>query len=140
MSEDERYLDILAIFHYILGGITAFFSCFPLIHVAIGLAMMFGAFESTEGPPAAIGVVFAVFGGVVALCGWALAIAMIVAGRKLKARTSRIFCVVIAAIECLMMPLGTLLGIFTLIVLMKESVVQLFAVTDTAPYSTVGME
>ncbi|HLA84602.1 MAG TPA: hypothetical protein VJL29_07390 [Thermoguttaceae bacterium] len=31
MTEDEKYLDLLAIFHYVVGGLTGLFACFPLI-------------------------------------------------------------------------------------------------------------
>lgn len=52
---------------------------------------------------------------------------MIAAGRKLKRRTSRTFCLVVAGLECILMPFGTVLGVFTLIVLSKEPAKQLFA-------------
>ena len=29
MTEDEKHLDLLAIFHYIVGGLTGLFACFP---------------------------------------------------------------------------------------------------------------
>ena len=35
MTQDEQNIDLLGIFHYVLGGLTAFFSCFFLIYVAI---------------------------------------------------------------------------------------------------------
>jgi len=37
------------------------------------------------------------------------------------------FCFVVACIECLFMPFGTVLGAFTIIVLMRPSVKNLFA-------------
>jgi hypothetical protein len=65
-------------------------------------------------------------GSLFILGGWTLAILMIVAGRKLARRASRLFCLVVAGIECIFMPFGTILGIFTIIVLMKEPVKELF--------------
>ena len=35
ITEDEKNLDLLALFHYIVAGLTALFSCMFLIHVAI---------------------------------------------------------------------------------------------------------
>lgn len=61
------------------------------------------------------------------LCGWTLAGLVIAAGRKLQRRVSRTFCLVVAGVECVMMPLGTVLGVFTIVVLMKDSVQKLFA-------------
>ena len=55
------------------------------------------------------------------------AIALIITSRKLKTHRSRTLCLVIAGIECLICPVGTVLGIFTIMVLMKESVIHLFA-------------
>ena len=39
MTQDEEHLNLLGIFHYVLGGVTAMFSCIPFIHVGIGTAM-----------------------------------------------------------------------------------------------------
>jgi len=48
MTQDEQHLDLLSIFHYVVGSLTAFFSCFPLIHVIMGIFMLSGAFEGGE--------------------------------------------------------------------------------------------
>ena len=128
-NEDNKQLDLLSIFHYVLGGITFLFSCMPFIHVLMGVAMLCGKFgEGSKGsePPAFMGWMFVIMGAVFILLGWSLAGCMIVAGRKLKKRRSRMFCMVFAGIECIFMPLGTVLGIFTIIVLSKDSVKELF--------------
>ena len=126
MTADDQHLDLLAIFHYIVGALTALLSCFPLLHIALGLAMIFGSFGEPHPPPPFFGWIFVIVGGLFVLCGWALAVAMIVAGRKLHKRRSRTYCIVIGALECLLMPFGTVLGVFTIIMLMKESVTAKF--------------
>lgn len=73
-----------------------------------------------------LGVVFAVIGGIFALMGWVFAFLVFLAGRKLARHQSRTFCIVIAALCCMMVPLGTLLGVFTLVVLSRQSVQALF--------------
>jgi hypothetical protein len=73
-----------------------------------------------------LGIVLTVFGGVLALMGWIFAFLVFLAGRKLAAHRSRTFCIVIAALCCMMVPLGTLLGVFTLVVLSRQSVQALF--------------
>jgi hypothetical protein len=127
MNEDERYLSLLAIFHYIVGGLTALFACFPFIHVAVGLAMVFGKLDGKNPPPPCFGWFFVIVGGTVILCGWALAVAILVAGRKLQRRRSWMYCMVVGGLECMIMPFGTVLGVFTIIVLMKDAVKKLFA-------------
>jgi glucan phosphoethanolaminetransferase (alkaline phosphatase superfamily) len=57
---------------------------------------------------------------------WAISVFIIIAGVKLRKRRNRMFCMVIGAIECMFMPLGTVLGVFTLIVLNKESIKQTY--------------
>ena len=49
--------------------------------------------------------------------------------RRLKQRRSRILCMVVAGVCCLGVPYGTLLGIFTFVVLTRPSVVRLFQVS-----------
>ena len=46
------------------------------------------------------------------------------------------FCLVMGAVECVFMPFGTVLGIFTIIVLMRESVKPLF--TPNNPPQAAG--
>ncbi|HBA85354.1 MAG TPA: hypothetical protein DCZ95_14805 [Verrucomicrobia bacterium] len=127
MTENEKNLDLLAIFHYIVGGITALVACIPFIHVALGLAMLLGALDGKNPPPHWLGWIFVAGGGFFILCGWTMAAAIVLAGRKLSKRQSRIYCIVVAAFECMMMPFGTVLGVFTIIVLSKDSVKALFA-------------
>jgi len=132
MNQDEEHLNLLSIFHYVAGGMTALFSCFPLLYIAMGVGMLCGAFEGDNSPPPFWGWVLIVFGAVLILVGWMLSVVMIVAGRKLKRRTSRTFCMAAAGLECILMPFGTVLGVFTLVVLTKESVKELFAANNGA--------
>jgi hypothetical protein len=128
-SEDVKQVELLSMFHYILGGITALFSCLPFLHLFMGIAMVTGKFfNDGKGtpPPDFFGWFFIVAGAVGIVLGWSLAVCMLLAGRKLKRHQSRTFCTVVAAIECVFMPFGTILGVFTLMALNKDSVRALF--------------
>ena len=125
MNEDEKYLQLLSIFHYVVGGLAACFACIPIIHLSIGIAMLVGAIDDAPEFVGAFMVVIAMFA---ILVGWTLAVCIIVAGRYLAKRKRYMFCLVIAAISCVFMPFGTVLGVFTIIVLMRPSVKELFAV------------
>lgn len=48
-------------------------------------------------------------------------------GYFIRARKYRTFSIIVAAINCVQMPIGTALGIFTLIVLLNDSVRDLYA-------------
>jgi len=130
MTEDERNLDLLAIFHYIVGGLTALFSCFFLLHVAMGIAMLCGAFDGQDAPPKFVAWFFILFPAVFIVAGWTLAGFVIAAGRMLKRRVSRTFCLVVAGIECILMPFGTVLGVLTIVMLTKDSVKGMFTANN----------
>lgn len=134
-SEEAKQMDLLSIFHYVVGGIVALFSCMPFMHVAMGLAMVLGKFTENATPPspvpeAIVGWLFIIMGSIFILLGWACSLCIILAGKYLKRRTGRIFCMVVAGIECTFMPFGTVLGVFTLVALNKETIKEEFDSTQ----------
>lgn len=129
-NQDEKNLDLLSLFHYILGAITALFGCFPLLHLGAGIAMLAGVFDGPDAPPPFMGWFFVLLAGAFILFYWTLAVFIIISGRRLKQRRSHTFCLVIAGIMCINMPLGTVLGVFTIITLVKDSVKELFAASS----------
>ena len=129
MNDDLQHLRWLAIGHYICAAITAMFACFPLIYVILGLIFLFAPPPSNGGevfPARAFGLIFAVIGSAATLCGWAFAALIFVAGRSLAARKRHLFCIVIAAICCAFFPVGTALGVFTILVLSRPEVKAMF--------------
>jgi len=128
-SEDEKNLDLLAIFYYVFGGLTVLASCFGLLYVGLGIMFLMNphGFEGGgQPPPPELGYIFAGVGAVITIVLLAWAAALVYTGRYLNRRVNRTFCFVIAAICCLSVPLGTILGIFTIIVLQRDSVKALF--------------
>ncbi len=135
MNKDEEHLNLLATFHLVLGAIGALFACFPLLHVGMGVMMLvspetMGA--KNNDAPAFLGYLMIAMGVGFTLVGWACAICTMLSGRYLKRREKRMFSFVVAAILCVFAPFGTVLGVFTLLVLSRESVVRLYA-ERTAP-------
>jgi hypothetical protein len=127
-NEDEQYLKLLSIFHYVVGGIAGLFACFPIIHFVVGISLLISSFTqpSQEGFPAIIGLLFTLIAGAVILIGWAFAICIILAGRFISKRKNHMFCMVMAGVECVFTPFGTVLGAFTIITLIRPSVKELF--------------
>ena len=126
MNNDQNQLRLLSIFHYIVGGLSALFACIPFIHFFLGLAMTSGWLEETEPVADTVGILFMVFAGIFILIGWTFAVLLIFAGHYLAVNRHYMFCLVIAALSCLFFPFGTVLGVFTIIVLNRESVKKLF--------------
>jgi hypothetical protein len=129
MKQDEEHLRLLAIFHYVVAGLAALISLFPIFHLIIGIVMIVASDKFTgngQPPPAFIGWIFVVFASVFIAIGWTVAALILTAGRFLAKRKHYQFCFVMACIECLFMPFGTVLGVFTILVLSRESVKPLF--------------
>ncbi|HEY0662181.1 MAG TPA: hypothetical protein VGD21_12780 [Lysobacter sp.] len=120
--QDQQHLDLLGVFHYVVAALMALFSLFPLIHLVLGVAMVTGKLEPNDPGAAIVGWFFVVFAGAFILCGFTMAVLTALAGRYLRQRRRYTFCLVVAAIECLFMPFGTVLGVFTLIVLARNGV------------------
>jgi hypothetical protein len=131
MNQDEEHLKLLAIFHYVVAGLVAMVACFPLIHLALGLFLVLAPKAmlqpGQQPPPAFFGWILVVMAGLFILIGWTLAILILTAGRFLSKRKHHSFCFVIACIECMFIPFGTVLGVFTILVLSRESVKPMFA-------------
>jgi hypothetical protein len=125
VSPDDAHLRMLAIFHYVWGGLVALgFSVF-LIHVVLGIVMIVSPASMTsrgEPPPAAMGWLFVGIGSAAVLVGWALGGLSIYSGRCISRRRHHTFSLVMAGINCLSIPLGTALGVFTFIVLLRPTV------------------
>jgi hypothetical protein len=134
MDRDTEQLNLLAIFHYasVASPRSSLFS--PLLYTAVGVIFIFAARHGTakpaeELPPEFLGWIFAVLGSVLFVIGIAMAICILIAGRSLAFRKRYSFALVIACIECLFVPFGTILSVFTIVALSRESTRALFSKT-----------
>ena len=131
-KKDAEQLKLLATFHYILAALGALFACLPLLHVGMGVMMITHPDLMTNGhrdsgPPPFFGYLLIVMGTLFVLLGWTMAVCTFFSGRYINQRRRRTFSFVIAAILCTFVPFGTILGVFTVIALSKESVLRLYA-------------
>lgn len=126
-AQDQQHLQLLSIFHYVFAGLTAFFSLFFLIYIFIGIMVLVMPDKSSDQEAAMfMGWIFIVIGAIVIAFSWTIAGLLIAAGRNLTKHRKYTFCLVVAGFSCVFMPLGTILGIFTLVVLMRPSVKAMF--------------
>src|SRR5262245_41076024 len=96
-----------------------------------GIAILSGTFSFGDtrqfDPPHGFGYMLVVMGSMVVVVGWIFGICLMIAGRSLKLRVRYNYCFAIAIASCaLCTPFGTVLGIFTIIVLLRPSVKRLF--------------
>jgi hypothetical protein len=126
-NQEAEYLRLLSIFHYVVAGFAALFACFPIFHFGIGIAAIInGLSQHDAGPQILIGLFFTIFAGTWMVTGWTFAVFVILAGRYLAKRIRYMFCLVVAGVECAFMPFGTVLGVFTIVVLTRPGVRERF--------------
>lgn len=133
-TKDHEHLKLLSLFHYILGGLSAAGSLLGLPYIGIGFALLSGdsstfSDASSPPPPEGVGWLFVGLGLFVMVLCIVMAICLILSGRSLSKRTRYQFSFVIACLICLSIPLGTILGIFTIMVLSRPSVKYLYGRT-----------
>lgn len=130
---DKDHLRLLSIFYFISAGLSGFFALFPLLYAVMGLMFLSipGKLQHAAGnpPPAVFGWALFGFGIGLTILLLVFAAAKLLAGLAIRKRRHRVFVLIVAGFSCLSIPYGTLLGVFSFIVLGRPSVAALFAAT-----------
>jgi hypothetical protein len=124
--KNKNNLKLISVLHYVCAG------CFAVVGILafpFMTALIFGSAEILKdpnrvpNPSESLDSWGAIFGiSALYILWWIGAIALFLAGTYLRKRKARTFCMIVAAIECLLfIPLGTVLGVFTIISLNKNS-------------------
>jgi hypothetical protein len=125
-DDDLAQIRLLSVFHYVVAGLVALVALFPLLYLVLGLLMATGRLAGEEEASEVIGWLMASCGSFFTIVGFGFAALVVLAGFSLARHRRYTYCLVVAAILCLFAPFGTLLGIFTIIVLVRPSVRALF--------------
>jgi hypothetical protein len=130
---DASNVRLLAIFHFILAGL----SLLGISGLAMHYLMMHAIISNPAGvtgtpgatPPPNPEAFFAIFrwfyiamGGFMVLAS----LANFISGWCMFRRKARVLSMVVAGIDCMALPFGTMLGVFTLIILSRDSVLELY--------------
>lgn len=128
IDRDKQHLQLLVMFHYILAGLAFVTGCSPSFHLGFGIAILVGAFDQDPNPPPqGMGWLLTCVGSSVMLLCWAMTILLVLAARWLNRRAHWHLCFAIACLECIyVFQGGTILGVFTLIVLSRPRVKAMF--------------
>ena len=128
VNKDSEHLNLLKIFYYIYGGISAFVYLFTFIIIGMGIAFLTGAIDANDPVMSntQFGIVYILVGTFLFIYGFVGAIATILVGKFIKERKNYLYCLVLAGISCISFPFGTALGVFTFVVLFRGSVKTLF--------------
>ena len=134
-QQDADYLKLLTIFHYVVAGMMALWGSFPIIHLLVGIGMVFAPFDQSKSgqpPLELVGAFFVLIAGAFITVGWTLAVCTFFAGRNLARRRNYMYCLVVAGVmAAACMPFGTILGVCTIIVLMRPSVKEAFGIPSS---------
>ncbi len=130
MDENLKYLRYLSIGNYVYAPLLALCSLFPVLHLTVGIAMVTQTPSDYDKslPGMFVGWLFIFVSSIIILSGMAIAVCNALAGRSLNQHKKYNFCFTIAVVNCMFPPMGTVLGILTVLVLMREPVKQLFGV------------
>ena len=146
-SADEQHLNLLSIFHFVWGGLIALGACVGLLYSVIGMFVMAapmpppmpprpGGAPAVPGAAAApqfIGSMFTCIGTTIVIVGWVYGLLNIYSGICIRARKASVFSLILAGFNCMQVPLGVALGIFTFVVLSRDSVKALYAARTVLP-------
>jgi hypothetical protein len=125
VDRDTEHLRILSICWYVASGLALLIGCIPLIYVILGVLFITNPAGFAGGgppPPVTVGWFMAIFGGAATLLFWVGAILGFFAAWSLPQRRRLALCYTAAALACLQIPIGTVLGVFTFIVLTRRSI------------------
>ncbi|MFL5331342.1 MAG: hypothetical protein ACJ8C4_20840 [Gemmataceae bacterium] len=128
IAQDEYHLNLLATFHYVVAALAFLFGLIPIIHLTVGLVMLLTPEKfGKEQPPPLFAWMFVIVASFAITFLQTLAVLMLITGRSLAKRKRYRFCFIVACVECIFTPFGTVLGIFTILVLVREPVKAMFA-------------
>jgi len=123
---DDSHLRLLSIFHFIGAGLAILGIGFLLAHfMFMRMVLSMPQKNATPPPPEVLAMLkwmYLVFGVWFIVSG----ILNLLSGFFIRERKHWIFSMIVAGVNCLHMPLGTVLGVFTLIILSRHSVREVY--------------
>jgi hypothetical protein len=127
-KKDTEHLRLLTIFHFIFGGFGVLGVGFLVFHFFIMRMILSNPQIQHQGgpPPEAMIKIFAVIYIILAFFLVAGGLLNIFSAVGIKQRRRRMLSLITAGMNCISFPFGTALGVFTFIVLSRESVKTLY--------------
>jgi len=128
--KDEEHLRLLSVFHFVVGGLAACVLPFLVIHFLIFMTFFANAAAfpgaKEEAFPREMIPIFIAFYCFAGLVTSVYAGGNLLSGWFLRRKTHRVFSFVVAGLDCLSIPWGTVLGVFTIVVLTRPSVRRMY--------------
>ncbi|MDD2764347.1 MAG: hypothetical protein PHE83_10275 [Opitutaceae bacterium] len=133
---DADHLQLLTVFHFIGAALGVVGILFVVGHYTLMSTVFLNpkmwAGQKQGPPPAEVFAIFKWFYVIMALWFILSGVANLISGYYIRARKRRIFSILVAGLNLLHMPLGTMLGAFTLVVLLRDSVREAYEAQASA--------
>lgn len=116
----KRHLSTLSILHYVYGAFICLMGLSMLVLVFLGVWVNSPWVQEQmagEGPPPLVGTFLSGLGVFLLVIVETVGILNLISGRMIDRRRNRTFTQVVAALNCLNIPFGIALGIFTFVVM-----------------------
>ena len=135
---DEEHLKLLVIFNIIYGVLKTIFTLLLSLYMFFVYILLrdpkfyseYHNMENANLPNAEIMNIIMIIVTAIVVLGFLIGIATLISAQLMKRRKFRGFSIAVACLNCISFPFGTLLGIFTLIVLFRDSVKKLYQTVD----------
>lgn len=126
---DAEHIKLLAIFHFVVAGLALLGIGFVLFHYCMMSALfsnpeMWKAQKNVPPFPKDFLKMFVWFYVFFGLIFGTAGVLNLLSGLFLRQGRHRVFSIIVGALNCLQVPFGTVLGVFTIIVLSRDSVRQ----------------
>ncbi len=129
LKKDTDHLRLLAVFHFIFAGLSVLGLGFMVFHYSI-MQVIFSRpeIQNAQGgpPPEMIKKILLIFYSVMAVVLIIGGILNLLSALFLKSRKNRFYSLIIGGLNCVQVPIGTALGIFTIMVLTRDSVRRMY--------------
>ncbi|MFW5870576.1 MAG: hypothetical protein ACOC29_03925 [Candidatus Sumerlaeota bacterium] len=126
MDEHEVDLRILSVCHYVVAGIFFGLIILVTVYLIYGVFSILGGLAEKDIEYVLLGDAFLSFGLFGVFLLGILAAMSLYAGRCLGQQRCYEYCFTIAVILCMFVPIGTVLGAFTIVALMRPEVQRRF--------------
>ncbi|MHC4910740.1 MAG: hypothetical protein ACYTF9_13595 [Planctomycetota bacterium] len=124
---DASHLKVLSICYWIFGGLSFLGTCGGVFYMGMGIVFMASPPSDLNPDEARIAaILFIGLGIFITILTLVVGGLLLANGFALKSRTAYIRCLIVAGLACLSIPLGTILGVFTFVVLSRPSVKRAF--------------
>jgi hypothetical protein len=125
-ERDLQHLNLLGVFYYIWAALNAAVLLLLVVIAGLLLAGVMASSAQNEPDAAALATILTVIFIPVLLITGALTVLTFLAAHGLQNQRRKILIYIIAALTCTSVPLGTILGIFTFLVMARPGVGEAF--------------